>query len=95
MRLIFSPRAKADLDDVWDYTTTRWSLDQAERYLRRIQRATLTIAEAPKPGRSCDEIRPGYFKRTVGSHVIFYRLRADAVDIVRILHVRMDFDRHL
>jgi len=31
----------------------------------------------------------------VGSHVVFYRLIDKHIDIVRILHQRMDFERHL
>jgi toxin ParE1/3/4 len=30
-----------------------------------------------------------------GAHVLFYRLIADGIDIVRILHERMDYHRHI
>ena len=30
-----------------------------------------------------------------GSHVLFYRNVKAGIDIVRILHSRMDFERHL
>jgi toxin ParE1/3/4 len=95
MRLVFSPRAQVDLDEIWTYTAERWDAEQAERYLRQVQQAAAAITQAPESGRRCDDIRPGYLKRPVGSHVIFYRVGADVVDIVRILHQRMDFNRHL
>jgi toxin ParE1/3/4 len=53
------------------------------------------VAEAPHSGQHCDEVRPGYLKRQAGSHVLFYRLDGQTVDVVRILHQRMDFGRHL
>ena len=47
-------------------------------------------------GRACDEVRPGYRKHAVGSHTLYYRIAsADVIDVVRILHQRMDVDRHL
>ena len=46
-------------------------------------------------GRSAEDIRAGYRKAAVGSHVMFYRVRADVVEIVRILHRNMDVGRHI
>jgi toxin ParE1/3/4 len=94
-RFVLSPRARADLDGIWSYTAQRWGVDQAERYLRRIADAVDLVAETPALGRNCDYIRQGYQKYPVGSHVLFYRQVEDAVDVVRILHQNMDFDRHL
>jgi toxin ParE1/3/4 len=31
----------------------------------------------------------------VGRHLIFYRQRADSIEIIRILHDRMDIESHL
>jgi hypothetical protein len=47
-------------------------------------------------GRDCAAIRPGYRKHGVGRHIIFYRSIADdCIEIVRVLHERMDAERHL
>lgn len=94
-RFILSPRARDDLDGIWNYTARIWDMDQAERYLRRIAEAVDLVAETPALGRNCDHIRDGYRKYPVGSHVLFYRLTDDGIDVVRILHSQMDFDRHL
>jgi toxin ParE1/3/4 len=53
------------------------------------------LASDPLRGRACDEIRPGYRKGHAGSHVIFYRVEDRRIDVVRIVHRRMDFERHL
>lgn len=91
----FSPRARADLEEIWDYTVKRWDDDQAELYVRRIKAAVEIVATDPRLGRSCDDIRAGYYKYRAGSHVLFYRLTGNGIDVVRILHERMDFGRHL
>lgn len=95
-RYLVSPAAQADLDQIWDYTSDRWGPNQAEQYLREIQRAIERAAANPHIGQACDEVRPGYRKLSAGSHLLFYRIATgDVVDIVRILHQRMDVDRHL
>ncbi len=40
------PRARGDLDDVWPYSVALWGEDQAEKYLRGIQRALDEISRA-------------------------------------------------
>lgn len=94
-RFVLSPLARADLGQIWDYTEQRWGANQAETYLRRLQAAIELVAADPDQGRRCDEIRPGYRKHPAGSHILFYRLLPDGIDILRILHRRMDFERHL
>ncbi len=94
-RYVVSPRAQEDLDEIWDYTAEHWGIDQAEAYIRLLQGAIETVASDPRKGRPCDEVRVGYRKYSAGSHVVFYRSIKAGIDIVRILHGRMDFERHL
>ena len=89
-----SPRARADLNEIFDYTVERWGLLQAEFYIRQIQVAVEAVAASPTLGRSCDGIRPGYRKFPAGSHVLFFTQKPGRIEIVRILHNRMDFERH-
>ena len=94
-RYRLSRLAEADLESIWDYSATHWGVDQAEVYVRDLQRAIEAVTVNPRLGRPCDEIRPGYFKRVIGSHVLFYRAGDEFIEVIRILHQRMDFDRHL
>ena len=96
-RYVLSPAAQADLEQIWDYTCLRWDGDQAEAYVRAIQRSVELVAANPLLGRPCDEVRVGYRRHTAGSHTLYYRLDPDAdlVDVVRILHKRMDVEQHL
>lgn len=95
-RYVLSPAAQADLERIWDYTCERWDGDQAEAYVREVQRAINRLVDNPLIGRQCDEVRVGYRKHAVGSHTLYYRIiDGGVIDIVRVLHKRMDVDRHL
>jgi toxin ParE1/3/4 len=95
IRYILSPRAQADLDEIWDYTAETWGIDQAERYIRLLQHGIEAVAADPRRGSPCDDIRAGYRKYLVGSHILFYRITSEAIDVVRILHSRTELKRHL
>jgi toxin ParE1/3/4 len=94
-KLILSPAAQADVDEIWDYTAATWSTAQAERYVRTIRDACRDLAGGARTSRAVPT-RPGYRKTSVGSHAVYFR-EADraTIVVVRILHQRMDADRHL
>lgn len=94
-RFLLRKQAENDLADIWRFTERRWNVEQADRYFRRIIDALTQLAGRPDLGRRCDEIRDGYRRYNVGSHVIFFRMDGENVDVVRILHARRDFIRHL
>lgn len=93
-RYRLSPRALADLEDIWSYTAARWSPEQAESYHAAIIAAFEGLAAGRKQGRPVD-IRPGYLTYPAGSHLVFYRLSEAGIDVMRLLHQRMDVSRHL
>lgn len=94
-RYRLTPAAQRDLSSIWDFTQERWDVCQAETYVSEIRAAIERVAEDSGRGRPCDEIRQGYRWYSIGSHLLFYVESADGVDIIRILHQRMDPTRHL
>ena len=94
-RYRLTPAAQRDLSLIWDYSQERWDVHQAETYTLEIKAAIERIADDPRRGRSCEEIRAGYRRYGIGSHVLFYLTTAAGIDIIRILHQRMDSTRHL
>ena len=94
-RFVLKPRAQADLDEIWNYTADRWGLDQAETYTRQLWKHIQAVADNPSLGHECEEVRAGYRKYPSGSHVLFYRLTDGGIEVVRILHERMDYERHI
>jgi len=95
-RALLSPAAQADLDAIWNYTATQWGTGQAADYVRDIRDACAALARGERLSRPADEIRAGYRRCLVGAHVLFFRVTpAGDIEIVRILHQRMDVNRHL
>lgn len=94
---ILSKKAQEDLRKIWDYSVETWSENQAEAYYENLISSFDYIASRPVAvGRSYDEVRIGYRGLHCGRHIVFYRiLKTGKVRIVRILHERMDFGRHL
>ena len=69
-------KAIQDLDEIWIYTVNKWSEKQAKHptYLDR----------------NYDEIFVGLYCRKCNKHLIFYHLVDNEVEVVRILHQKMD-----
>ena len=93
---VLSARAKQDIVDIANHTKERWSEDQAELYIRMLLVECGDLANRPLVGRSYDFYRPGLRGFSCGKHIIFYRIQSRSkVRIVRILHEKRDFPRHL
>ncbi len=85
-----------DLNDIWIYTLNKWSKKQADRYYDLIIEEIEFIADNFLTGKSAEQTRKNYRVTKVKSHLIFYRkVENDIVEIVRILHQRMDIKNRL
>lgn len=69
--------------------------DQRNKYLGILDNCFHLLADEPGLGVACDEIRKNYRKFCIERHIIFYRKVADDIDVVRILHCRMDVEKQL
>jgi len=86
--------AKADLKSIAAYTQRRWGKDQRRIYAKQFDGAFHLLADTLDAGIACDVIKVGYRKFPIGNHVIFYHpLSETEIEIVRILHKRMDLAR--
>jgi toxin ParE1/3/4 len=90
-----SPAAERDLEGIWKYTRREWGLDQAERYTDLLTAAFQVLADSPQAAPACDHIRPGYRRRTIERHVVYFRITDYGIAIIRVLHDRMNAPRHL
>ena len=94
--VVLSPKAKADLSQIWDYTYAEWGEEQSEKYIRELWVAMEEQAHDLTKSVDIGDVRKGYRKVRSGSHVVFFKLaKGGIVDVVRVLHQKMDFDRHL
>lgn len=90
-----SPRAQRDLEGIFDYTVAKWGLSQALHYTDLIEAACAELAATPQQAQNCANIRPGYRRRNIERHILYFRETSYGIAIIRILHHRMDAIRHL
>ncbi|WP_035068258.1 type II toxin-antitoxin system RelE/ParE family toxin [Nitratidesulfovibrio termitidis] len=90
----FSPLAEADIEEIWLYTFRQWSLEQANDYHNGIMAAIAGLASGSRVWQRV-AAREGYWKYKVGMHVVYFRASDEYLDVIRILHGRMDVDMHL
>lgn len=92
--LDIAPIARIDYQGLLTYSVGEWGEEQARIYQRTIDRVLDDLLEFPDSGRPHPEFFPGCRTRIAGDHMIYYRLvGTDTVEIVRILHQRMDARR--
>lgn len=94
-RIILRPKAQDDISSIWDYSAERWDVDQADAYISAIRAALQRVATHPQIGSNAAILRRGLRRFNAGSHAIFYLHGEESVDIVRVLHQRMQPDGKL
>jgi len=87
--------ADNDVQNIAEHSVKQWGLARAEKYVLELHKTFSRLAEFPEMGRDVSHIRAGYLRMESGSHSIFYQRSEAAVLIIRVLHQRMDFERHL
>jgi toxin ParE1/3/4 len=90
-----SAKALSDLKSIGRFTLESWGREQRNIYLSKLDDSFHRLAEQPHLGSARDDIRKGYRVYHVGRHLIFYRQKFAAIEIIRILHNRMDVETHL
>ena len=95
MKHLLSRDAELDLEEIWSYTATEWGLLRAEQYVGEILETFEILSRNPLKGRSIEGARPGYRMKSSGKHTIFYRALSDHLEVIRVLHQRMDPSRYL
>ena len=86
-----SPRALADLDDIWRYSPETWSVEQADRYVDELERIFETIAAMPGLARERPEFAPPVHIHMHESHLIVYVIVGDHIAILRHLGGQQDW----
>jgi toxin ParE1/3/4 len=95
-KVVLRQKAIDDLNDIWNYTTERWSVNQADKYYTAIRLACAGIGKSPNIGKEYDGIQKNLLGFRSGKHIIFYQSTSeDRIEIVRILHERMDLKNRL
>lgn len=93
--LKLSPKARQDFVDILRYTGEAWGQNQLLIYRNKIDDALKVIGINPEIGLGRNDLPSTHLVYLVGSHIIVYRVNADSIGIVRILHQRMSVSRHV
>ena len=85
-----TPRAYEDLKQIARYTADNWGEKQRAQYLRNLDARLSWLAKHPTLGRRRVDIAEGYYSYRQGSHIIFYIVREDGIDIIGVPHQNRD-----
>ena len=89
--IVRTARADEDLIEIW----ARISMDDpaaADRVIDGLEARWRHLGAHPYSGLARDDIAPGIRHLVASSYLIFYRVEADVVLIVRVLHARRRID---
>lgn len=95
MRYRITPLAARHLKEIAKFTLQTWGKQRRDAYILDIRDRIEWLCENPRFGRSRPEIGDDIFSYPQGSHIIFCRLLAEHIDIIGVLHKRMDYAAHL
>jgi plasmid stabilization system protein ParE len=89
-RFVLTPRAKQDVNDIWDYIAAD-NIGAADRVLDALDNAIARVARNPGIGHWREELtdkRHRFF--LVYSYLIVYRHETRPLQIIRVLHASRD-----
>ena len=92
---VITKKAVSDLEKIWLYTVEKWSIQQADRYYNLIFDEINYFCKNFNAGKSIEHVRKDYRASKVKSHLIFYRVLNDTIEVIRILHEQMDIENRL
>ena len=88
------PAARSDLDAIWSYTRATWPTGQAETYLGGLEAVLELLLEFPESSRFRPEFSPP-IRIHPYRHVALYSADDVRLDVLRILHRRLDWSAFL
>ncbi len=90
-----SRAADDDLTEIYIYSHREFGEARADAYLASLEKCFERLAQFPGMGQSLDHVRAGYFRFPHARHTIFFVRIPGGIRIVRVLHQRVDPERHL
>ncbi|TPG31818.1 type II toxin-antitoxin system RelE/ParE family toxin [Flavobacterium pectinovorum] len=89
-------KAVLDLNEIWNYTYEEWSESQADKYYMLLLDSCQEIAENPNLGKKYNIVINGLLGYKSNEHILFYQILVNnEIEIIRILHGRMDLKNKL
>jgi toxin ParE1/3/4 len=95
VRLEISPKARADVAEILEYSITEFGEHVGLSYVEGLGQSFLLLTENPKIGPSVPDDTKGRRMLKHRSHFIYYRVDGQRIRILRILHKARDARRLL
>lgn len=94
-KVIWSPRSKQDLVEIWGYYARVASPEVADTLIHEITTIGMRLQENPLLWKVRSEIAPNIRSVLSYPYTIFYRIENETVQIVRVLHERRESNKAL
>ncbi|WP_340122316.1 type II toxin-antitoxin system RelE/ParE family toxin [Methylobacter svalbardensis] len=95
LKIRLTQAAEQHLEDIWFYTLSEWSEAQAGQYVSMIEQGIMQLLDNPYIGKARPEIKKDLRSLQIQKHLVFYRAGTEYIDIIGILHSRMDTGKWL
>lgn len=90
-RVIFSPLAEADLNEILDYIA-RDKPRAAVKFVAKLRETCYMLCAHPEMGQSRPELAPNLRSFSAGSYLIIYRTVSEGVEIARVVSGYRDIE---
>ena len=90
LTLNLTEKAEQDLNTIYAYSLKQWGQKQANNYFSQIEKTFYLLLDNPCLGKQRNDLKQGYRSVTIKKHLIFYTLTNNEINILRVLHARMD-----
>lgn len=94
LSLVLSPAAREDLRAIHQHGARQWGKPRSDQYMSSLKNKLWLLLEQPETGKARPELSPDIRSVFVTSHVVFYRIQREQLQIIRVLHGRQDVTRH-
>lgn len=91
-RVIFSPSARADIQEIWDYIAED-SVFQADRLTDKFRVKFEHLAKWNTLGRPRPELGQECRSYPLGKYCFCFRPLEDGIEVIRVLHLARDIDQ--
>ena len=91
--LVQSSETRRDLSNIYHYSLDNWGANKAREYMDRLRARMSALRSNPLLGATHPDLPDGVHCLVAESHQIFYRVRSDTIEILRVLHLRQDARR--
>ena len=89
LKLVISDDAEQDLIDIWNYIAEDNPVN-ATRFLRKLAGKYHWLTENHEAGVNRDNLLPGLSSFPFAKYMLYYRVKNDTLELIRVLHGTRD-----